>query len=124
MNEARAFFAHESQQKFSAVTPDTLPDEGFEYWASGPVCGVFHRMPWPDVWAGHYGVVPSGWGRATAPARAILEAFWDARGCARIVGWTPESNRAALAFARRLGFVIDGAMPTTEGTVIMQGWQK
>lgn len=121
VDEARAFFAHPSQHVFG-ITPDRLPEEGVEYWASGPVCGVFHLAPYPDVWMGHYAVKPEGWGKATEPAKAILRAFSEAKQAHRIIGWTPSSNRAALAFAKRLGFVVDGVMPLPEGEIIMQGW--
>lgn len=121
VEEAREFFSHPSQQLLD-ITPDALPDEGFEYWAQGLVCGVFHPMPWPGVWGAHYGVKPEGWGRLVVPARAVLQEFWAAHEPKRIVGWTPESNRAALAFARRLGFVVDGRMPLGSETIVMQGW--
>ncbi|MBY6005374.1 GNAT family N-acetyltransferase [Salipiger bermudensis] len=119
--EAAPFFEHKSQRLFD-LDPYALPEEGFEYWADQHVCGVFHKMPWPGVWGGHYGVKPEGWGRSTEPAKRILRAFWDAHECERIIGWTPESNRAAIAFARRLGFVKDGTMPLGSGNLIMQGW--
>lgn len=120
MDEARAFWSHPSQQLL--IVPDDLPDEGFEYWADGPVCGAFHRTFWPDVFMAHYGVKPEGWGRATIPARRILRRFWGVHGPQRIIGWTDSRNRAALAFARRLGFEIDGEMPMKNGAVVMQGW--
>lgn len=122
VEDARVYFAHPTQQEGCKVRPDDLPAE-FEYWAQGPVCGVFHTMPWPGVWQAHYGVKPEGWGHTREPALAVLRAFWAAHEPARIVGWTDESNRAALAFSRRLGFVVDGVMPTPNGNVILQGWQ-
>lgn len=116
VDEARDFFADPSQHVLG-TTPDNLPDWA-EYWACEGICGVFHRAPWPDVWMAHYGVKPEYRGQYVAPAKAILRAFWDAHKPNRIVGWTEESNRAALAFNRRIGFSQDGAFPG----VIMQGW--
>ena len=103
--------------------PDILPDEGFEYWADGPVCGVFHRMPWPGVWMGHYGMKRDGLGRYADPARRILVAFSAAAGADLITGWTDKNNRAALAFAKRIGFRIDGEMNTPTQTVVMTSWR-
>lgn len=123
VDEARAFFAHKSQQ-IMGITPETLPADGVEYWACGPVCGVFNFGLWPGVWMGHYAVKPASWGNLTDSARMILVAFWDAKQATRIIGWTDSKNRAALAFSRRLGFVVDGEMPTKEGKIIMQGWTK
>lgn len=120
-DEAGYWFEDPSQHVMG-ITPDALPDEGFLYLASGPVCGCFHLAPWPGVWMAHYGVRREEWGGLNEPARAVLNAFWDARRPHRIVGWTDHRNRAALAFARRLGFVEDGRMPTLEGEIIMQGW--
>jgi len=121
VEQARDFFRHPSQQ-LGGIKPEYLPEEGFEYWAEGPVCGVFHKMPWPGVWGAHYGVDPAGWGRLLAPAKSVLRQFWDAHDCSRIIGWTPKSNRRAVAFARRLGFVVDGEMPAGDEIVVMQGW--
>lgn len=122
VEEAKPFFADKSQH-FAGITPDRLPaGPEFQYWVSGPVCGIFHLAPWPDVWMGHYGVKPEGWGRTVGHGREILSAFWATEKPERIVGWTPESNRAALAFARRLGFEIDGEMDLPSGKIIMQGW--
>lgn len=121
VKEAGEFFADPSQQLMD-IRPDTLPDEGFEYWACGSVCGVFHAAMWPNVYAAHYGVKPEAWGRSTGPAKAVLQAFWDnTPGIERIIGWTPESRRHAISFARRLGFSVDGTMDLPSGRVIMQG---
>jgi RimJ/RimL family protein N-acetyltransferase len=121
VDEARAFFADRTQQVASMITPDQLPADGVEYWADEGVCGAFHLAPWPGVWMAHYGVKPSQWGKTIPPARRILYAFWKAKQPDRIVGWTLESNRAAISFARRLGFVVDGRLDLKE-PVIMQGW--
>lgn len=119
--EAGEYFSHPSQQKWAGIKPEDLKDDGFLYWADGPVCGVFHDMPWPGLVMAHYGVKPEGWGQCVPHARAILKHVWADLSPVRIVGWTPESNRAALAFAKRLGFEIDGRMDLPSGAVIMQG---
>lgn len=104
--------------------PDTLPDgDEFQYWACGPICGVFHRALWPGVWMAHHGCKPAGWGEAAKHACAGLAAFWAAENPERIIGWTERRNRAALAFARRVGFVEDGIMPLPTGDVVLQGWR-
>lgn len=121
LDEAREYWAHPSQQIMGA-TPENLPGDPFQYWAEGPVCTVFHPTFWPGVWMGHYAVKPEAWGHAVEPARRLMAAFWEAEAPSRIIGWTPASNRMALSFARRLGFVQDGAMPLNDETVIMQGW--
>jgi hypothetical protein len=118
---AREYLAHPSQQTMGA-RPDNLPEAGVEYYAQGPICAMFHPSFWPGVWMAHYAVKPEGWGGLIAPARALLREFWRAESPKRIIGWTPESNRAALAFSRRLGFVVDGRMPLRGATIIMQGW--
>jgi len=122
VDQARAYFAHPSQQLFG-INPDNLPDEPFEYWARGGICGVFHQMPAPGVWMVHIAAIPSQWGRLVADARAELAAFWADRTPSRIVGWTPAKFRAALAFSRRVGFVEDGRMRLPDGDIIMSGWE-
>lgn len=118
VDEARAYFAHPSQQLFG-ITPDALPAEGVEYWADGPLCGVFHCAPWPGCWMAHYAAKPEGWGRLDRHAKAILVAFWDDKQPAAIIGWTEKTNRAALAFARRIGFREDGDLP-----FVTQVWRR
>ena len=106
------------------ITPETLPDNPlFQYWADSGVCGVFHPGNWPGVWMAHYGVKPEAWGKTKAPALRILRAFWGAEKPELIIGWTKESNRAALAFARRLGFQVHGEMDLPSGKVIEQSWR-
>lgn len=122
VDEARGFFAHASQQVFG-ITPDTLPGAPFEYWADGPLCGVAHPAPCARVWMVHFAVKPAGWGHLTEPARRLLVEFWNAKQPERIIGWTPERLRAALALARRAGFVEDGRLPLESGAVIMSGWR-
>lgn len=122
--EARQYFADPTQLRGAMLTSaDDLPEDGFEYWADGPICGVFHRTAWPDVWMAHYGVKRDGWGRLVEPARRILRAFWGYHRPERIIGWTDSRNRAALAFARRIGFVEDGRMELDGYAVVMTGWR-
>lgn len=122
VDEAREFFAHPSQLRGAMLdSADDLPADGVEYWADGPICGAFHRAPWPGVWWGHYGVKPEGWGAITAPAQRILRAFCAAEAVSCIVGWTDSQNRAAIAFARRLGFVITGTVDA--GRVTQSEWR-
>lgn len=117
VDEARAFWDHPSQ----TASPDELPDDPvYQYWAVGGVCGVFHPLPWPGVWLGHYGVKPNVWGKSIAPARQVIAEFLEAEKPERLMGWTKEENRAAISFARRLGFVECGAMHLPTGNVIMQ----
>lgn len=121
--EARAFWSHPSQLE-PGITADMLPDHGVEYWACGPICGAFRLGPWPGVFMADYGVKPEGWGRVTEPGRAILAAFWAARAPQLIVGWTDSTNRAALAFAKRLGFVVTGEMTLANGKrITAQEWR-
>lgn len=116
--EARAFWAHPSQHRMGA-TPETLPEDGIEYWADGPVCLAFHAAPWPDVWMAHLAVKPDGWGQTQAPVLRVLRAFWTEKKPLRVVAWVEEENRLTLALARRCGFVDDGAFPG----VRMIGWR-
>ena len=123
IEDAREFFADPSQQIFGA-TPDTLPeDDCVQYWIDGPLCAVFHPAPWPDVWMAHYALKPEGKGRGVEPAKRLLRAFCEAEKPVRIVGWTQASNRLAVAFARRCGFVVDGVLPLESGDVLMQGYE-
>lgn len=123
VDEARPYLSHLSQLRGSKLSrPEDLPLAGVEYWAVGPVLGMFHLAPWPGVWMGHFAVLPDSWGRTVVPAKAVLREFWEYANPARIVGWTEKSNRAALAFTRRLGFTVDGEMPLPTGNIIMQGW--
>ena len=104
-------------------SPDELPEEGFEYWADGPICGVFHRAPWPRVWMLHYAAKPEGWGGLVEPSRRVLREFWAHHSPQRIVGWTDARNRAALALTRRVGFEEDGRMQLDGHEVVMTGWR-
>lgn len=115
--EARAYFAHPSQHVLGA-TPETIPDEGLEYWADGPVCLIFHETAHPDVWMVHLAVKPEGWGHLVDPTRRLLAEFWQAKQPRRIVTWIEEHRRAAVALATKAGGVIDGQFPGT----VMMGW--
>ena len=120
---ARPFW-QDASQHVMGTHPDKLPDgDAFHYWVCGPICGVFHLSMWPGVWMAHYGVKPEGWGSLATPAKAILQAFWEDQKPERITGWTRADNRAALAFARRIGFVQDGILPLPGGDVVMSGWR-
>lgn len=105
------------------IDPADLHDNGLEYYVLGDMCGIAHQSHWPGVWMVHYGVKPGAWGSAVETGRALLERFWDERKPDLIIGWTKESNRAAVSFARRLGFVVDGKMILPSGTVLMQSWR-
>ncbi|MFV1484522.1 MULTISPECIES: GNAT family N-acetyltransferase [unclassified Phaeobacter] len=120
VDQARQYFQHRSQQRASGITPDELPDEPFQYWACEGVCGAFHPDHWPGVWMAHYAVKPEHWGRTIGPAKSILQAFWASERPSLIIGWTAESNRAALSFSRRLGFREIGKMALDSGNVIMK----
>lgn len=124
VDEARAYFAHPSQQKASMITPDQLPETGVIYYAKDGVCVCFHDAHWPRVVMAHYAVKPEVWGKAIGPARAILAAFRADHQPEAIIGWTAETNRAAVAFARRLGFEEYGRLELPSGTVIKQRWTE
>ncbi len=121
VEEARSFFVHPSQWR--SARPEQLQDGGFVYYASGPICGVFHDMPWPRTIGAHCGVKPEGWGNLVPHAQAILQQVWDDFQPDVIVAWTPENNRATLAFNKRTGFVIDGILPTPSVRTVMQSWR-
>lgn len=102
-DDARAFFAHPSQRVYD-LDPAALHDNGLIYYARGHVCGVFNLGPMPGVWFGHYAVKPEGWGKSDEDAKAVLREFSADFEARAIVGWTDSTFRAALAFAKRLGF--------------------
>lgn len=120
--QAREYWAHPSQ--WVGGTPDQIPETGIAFWACGPICGAFRDGPWPGVLMADYGAKPEGWGRLTAPARAVLRAVWAAYEPQLIVGWTDSTNRAALAFNRRIGFRVTGEMTLANGDKITtQEWR-
>ncbi len=121
VDEARKYYAHPSQCILGA-SPEKLPEDGVEYWAQGPLCLTFHRAAWPGVYMVHCAAMPEGRGRLVEPGLALLRGFWDEKQAVRIIGWTPKSCRAAVAFARRCGFVEDGRFPVKDDEIIMQGW--
>lgn len=122
VDEAREYFAHPSQQVFG-ITPDSLPGDPFEYWADGPLCGIGHMAPFPNVWMVHFGAKPEGRGALIPHGKRLLHEFWAAKQPARIIGWTPVRFRHALALSRRVGFVTDGILPLPDGDVVMGGWR-
>ena len=124
VDAARDYFTDITQQQETSVTPETLPEgPEYQYWAKDGVCGVFHAAHWPNVWMAHYGVMTSAWGKTRSPSIDILHAFWAAENPELIIGWTKESNRAALAFARRIGFSVHGEMNLPSGKIIEQSWR-
>lgn len=124
VDEARAYFDHETQRRASMITPEKLPEHGVVYYATGGVCGCFHDAHWPGVVMAHYGVLPKAWGHTVPAGRAILRQFSADYDPQAIIGWTDESNRAALAYARRLGFEEYGRLELESGTVIKQRWKS
>lgn len=117
-SEAEAFFEHPSQRIMGL---EGLPGDPFEYYARGNVCGAFHATFWPGVWMAHVGMKPEGWGRSDDDARAILSDFAAAKDAERLIAWISGKNRAAIAFARRLGFEKDGEMQTRNDKVQVMG---
>jgi hypothetical protein len=102
-----------TEAEFIGFALDRGKDLGLIFTGQGP----------PDQLAGFFWLVPSGpgaayihhcffketWGRASALARPILERLLEQYHLLR--GATPETNRAGLAFVRRMGFTILGAVP-------------
>lgn len=120
-HEARGFWAHPSQHV--GATEADLPETGVLYMASGPICAGFRLAGYPGVYFADYGVKPEGWGRLTDPAKEILAEFWRMASPELIIGWTEASNRAALAFAKRIGFRETGQMSLTSGALVAQEWR-
>lgn len=120
-DEAREYYRHPSQQKWSRLTPEELPD--FLYYGHGGVCVGFHDAHWLGCVMAHLAVKPTAWGRADKPAAEILLAFWEEYHPAAILGWMDKTNRAGLAFTRRIGFREYGRLVLPSGTVIKQEWK-
>lgn len=82
--------------------------------------GMFHTI-FDGVWMGHHAIHPNMWGRAVEPMMNIIDHFRCEYRPARIIGWTPEDNRLAVNFAKKLGFSVDGVMPLPTGNLLMLG---
>lgn len=122
VDEAKPFFAHVTQLRGAKLnSPDDLPEAGFVYWADGPICGAFHQAPWESVWFAHYGAKPEAWGGLRSPALRVLTGFCGDVGASCILGWTDIENRAAIAFAKRLGFRETGTIDA--GRVLQTEWR-
>lgn len=121
--EARPYFDHPTQRHAGMIDPADLHDNGIEYWANGPMCAAFHAAQWPGVLMAHHGCKPKAWGSAAILARELLLHVWGEKSPDLIIGWTKESNRAAVAMARRAGFVVDGKLNLPDGAVLMQSWR-
>lgn len=120
--QAQEYFKDPSQ-RLGGLDPKDFHDDGLIFYADGPVCGVAHYGFERGVWMMHYGVKPEGRGRYDKHMLSILNEFWDAVDAKLIIGWTPESNRKALAIAKRLGFTITGYLDL-EDRIVMQEWKK
>ena len=122
VDAAREYFSHPSQQVLG-ITPDALPDDGFDYWADGALCVVAHIAPHPGLLMVHFAAKPEGRGFLVPSGRRILREIWEEKRPKRLIGWTPVRFRAACAFASRLGFETDGILPLPDGDVVMSGWR-
>lgn len=119
-DQAEAYFAHPTQRK-AAMLDGPLPDAA-AYHAGVAVCLAFHDMPWPGVIGVHIGVKPEAWGQIDNETRGLLVEAWREYQPDRIAAWIKESNRAACALARRVGFELDGVLGLPS-PVIMYGWR-
>lgn len=123
MDEARPFFAHRSQ-RIHGITPETLPDEGFQYWAQGNLCLCVHPAMFPGVWGAHVAAMPQGWGSLDAELVAVQREIWRALEPVRLVGWVETWRRPVLALARRCGWVEDGRFAAKDTEIVMIGWSE
>lgn len=119
MEQARPYFW--ATDRIGGIGPEAMTDDGYVYLAQDGVCLAFHDMPWPGLVMVHVGALRGAWGRAVAPAMAMMGAFWHVYQPARVVAWIRTANRAAVAYALRCGFVADGQMALPE-PVTMMGW--
>lgn len=119
-DEAEAYFSDPVQRK-AAMLDGPLPDF-CTYYATGGVCGCFHKGPWPGLIIGHIGVKREALGAVDAPALAILRHVWAAEQPERIGGWIKESNRAMRALCLRLGMKLDGRLDMPD-PVLLFGWR-
>lgn len=124
VEEAKPYFDHPTQRRASIITPETLPVTGVVYYAIGGVCGCFHDAHWPGIIMAHYGVKPEAWGETVPAGKEILWMFADDYQPKAIIGWTDADNRAALSYARRLGFKEYGRLELPDSTVIKQRWTE
>lgn len=84
---------------------------------------MFHETNWPGVAMVHLGVKPEAWGKGEGLARETLMEFCAAIRPRLIVAWIPSWNRAALRFARAVGFEQSGQMVLADETVIQLSWR-
>lgn len=123
VDAAREYLGEKLQQRASMIDPVDLPEEGVEFFAKDGVCGMFHAAHWPRVFMAHYAVKSEAWGKTTGPAKEILMEFWKYKKPKLIIGWTDSENRAALSFARRIGFRKTGQLDLPDKTIIQQSWR-
>ena len=121
--QAAEYFADKSQQ-IMGVDPENLPDEPFEYWADGPLLGIFHPGPQVGVWMLHFAAKPSGYGKLVPHAHNILRDFGAKRGYPTVMGWTPKRLRAAVALAKRVGFETVGEFTANGEAFVITVWSQ
>ena len=119
---AKEYFKDPSQ-RIGGLDPDAFHDDGLLFYASGPVCVIAHYGFEPDVFMVHYGVKPEGLGKYDTHMESLLVELWEDQKAALIIGWTPESNRKALAIAKRVGFKVTGYLDLKD-RIVMQEWKK
>lgn len=120
--EAREWLKHPSQQAMGISSDSEFPEEFVKFYKCGGIIGLCHPFQWPDVWSVHCIVNPEEWGRIVDPAKAMLHVAWKEHKPEAFVALTQETNRATLAFNRRLGFVQHGKLPLSTG-VVFQSWR-
>ncbi len=120
--QASAYFRHPSQQLYG-LDPDALPGDPFEYWALGPVCGIFYPGPMQGVWMVHVAALPEGKGKLVEPSLAVLRDFSAQKDYPLIMGWTPTRLRAAIALAKRVGFKEVGEFFANGESVTITTWR-
>ena len=90
---------------------------------NGLCVGMFHEI-YNGIWMAHQACHPDVWGKSVEPMMKILDTFDQMHVPQRVVGWTPENNRMALSFAKKIGFKVDGLMPLPSGNLVIMGWSK
>lgn len=123
VEEAREFFAHPSQ-RIHGITPESLPDDGFQYWSRGYLCLAVHPAMFPGVWGAHIAAKPQGWGKMDDDGKALLNEIWDALRPLRLVGWVETWRRSVIAFALRCGWIEDGRFRAGSEEIVMIGWSR